>query len=377
MTYTASTLQELLDALDGISESSEITLTDDIEITSAVEISTDTVTINLDHHTITISADNAFKVVKGLLIFTSGLVSATCEFPVIVEGADAAIEFADLSVLGTSNIAKITKKGKLYNTGAQITSSGTTGAAIVVEGYTIAAENSRYAQLSGELFAPEQNAIEVCKRGQVLLAGGTVDAGENFVVYKSDSSATAVEVTGGTFCGTLPSDTVIPEGFAVGTMNASGYYSVSAEETAESDNSSEEISSDFDTDSEEDEATPLESSSEYDKPEEDAQSEVTEEPPIVTVEIPLTQKSVRDDQHDDSNPDESVKVVETVFKSDVLYKPTPIFASPCYKFPQGLIIGAYTILGEAILDSVSGDKFLPIQYKLPGNGRIAIGYILA
>lgn len=371
MTYTASTLQELLDALDGISEASEITLTDDIEINSAVEISTDTVTINLDHHTITISADNAFKVVKGLLIFTSGLVSATCEFPFVVEGADAAIEFANLSVLGTSNIAKITKKGKLYNTGAQITSSGTTGAAIVVEGYTIAAENSRYTQLDGELFAPEQNATEVCKRGQVLLAGGTIDAGENFVVYKSDSSATAVEATGGTFCGKLPSDTVIPEGFAIGTMNASGYYSVSAEETAESDNSSEEIRSDFDNDSEEAEATSLESSSEDDQP------EITEEPPIVTVEIPLTQKSVRDDQHDDSHPDESVNVVEAVFKSDVLYKPTPIFASPCYKFPQGLIIGAYTILGEAILDSVSGDKFLPIQYKLPGNGRIAIGYILA
>ena len=324
MTYTVSTLKELLDALNGASEVSEIALTHDISINELVEISTDVVSINLMDNTLYIHADSGFKVTKGLVNFENGVISATSNYPIAVEGSDASIGLSsNLSVVGTNSIAKVTKKGKLYNDGARIVSYGKDGAAIVVEGYTIASDNSQFIQNSGEISVSDQDAIAVLKRGQVLIAGGSIDANQGDVVSTLDSSVTLVAVTGGSFRGLLPEGS-IKDGIKI-TKEANEFYLVGEEPYS---SMSEDIST------------------------------ITE--PEIKVQHQPTSEIISE------------------FKpwSNALKKPTMVYASPSLKSPRGKILCSYTVYKEAIHDQSSGKDFLPIKYRIPGDGRMVTGYIL-
>ena len=324
MKYTVRTLQELLDALDGISEISEVDLARDISINEPVEISVDSVSINLMDNTLYIHCDSGFKVIRGTVELENGVISATSDYPLVVEGSDSVINLnSQLSIVGTNNIAKVTKKGKLHNCGAQIASYGKEGSAIVVEGYTIASDNSQFIQNSGAISVSDQDAIGVLKRGQVLIAGGMVDAHQYNIVSKLDSSATLVAVTEGSFRGLLPEDS-IQDGVNL-TRSTDGCYLVG-----------DKIYSSM-----------LSATQSHNEPEIEVNDQSTSEP------------------ISEFNP-----------WSSVFKKPTTVYASPSLKTPRGLLLGAYTVYKESVTDTATGKQFAPIKYRIPGDGRTVTGYIL-
>ena len=362
MNTTVSSLQELLDALNGATEPTQLVLTSDIDIDDSIEISTSIAEVNLDGHTITINAESGITLSSGLLQISNGTIIGTAADPFIVVGAGTQLSFCqDLVVSGAVNIAKIIKKGQLCILGADITSTGNIGSAFSVEGYTIASQNSSISVIDGTIICKDQAAISVAKRGQVLINSGTIDAGSNKIVDRLDDSSVAIEIQGGIFSGELPEGAVSPDA-QISPLDGSFYevtFAVDAEVDEPSD--TEDLHIDH---------------------------SVTYEPVDLIVEEPEETAEDLEDSTIDEAVDEPAEVIEEptepiretkdveakskfTAKSDVLYKPVDIFASPCFKFPQGKIIGAYTIIGDDIKDACTGATFRPIQYKLPGNAQAA------
>lgn len=408
--FTVATLQELLDTLDSFNGEAlagefryNVKVSDDITIDSPVNISTqDYVIIDLQQHTLTINADDGFKLISGDVTFCNGTIIGASNYPFVATGANSELSFgSDLTVIGTYNIAKAQKKARINLGGADITSNGTEGYAFYVEGYTIASKNTEFIGTFGTITAQNQTVIGVAKRGIVQILGCTLDALNGNAVELVDDSATVVNFEGGKYRGTIPNESVNDE-YSIEEA-ADGFYivhgSVVVIESSDSD-------IDSDTDSEEyapasSEIRPIMDDNEDNKntgtisfnaddfqyvgdpvridfhddgtfdvvPDEASIEETTEEPEVIPAPKTVVDKP------------EVVKIklvrssVPITPTSDVLYKPKTVYASPSFKFSLGQIIGAYTIYAEPVCDNVTKKMFYPIKYKLPGNGRIATAWI--
>ena len=62
--------------------------------------------------------------------------------------------------------------------------------------------------------------------------------------------------------------------------------------------------------------------------------------------------------------------------SYILKKSTQVFASPNKKFPIDDIVGPIRVLDGEYTDFANNLVFKRVQYRLPGNGRKAVGYVL-
>ena len=411
--FTVATLQELLDTLDSFNGEAlagefryNVKVSDDITIDSPVNISTqDYVIIDLQQHTLTINADDGFKLISGDVTFCNGTIIGASNYPFVVTGANSELFFgSDLTVIGTYNIAKAQKKARINLGGADITSNGTEGYAFYVEGYTIASKNTEFIGTIGTITAQNQTVIGVAKRGIVQIIVCTLDALNGNAVELVDDSATVVNFEGGKYRGTIP-DGSIKDEYSI-EEDSDGFYvvhgSIVVAESSDADTSSDV---DSDTDSEEyapapSEIRPIIDDSEYnenigtisfnaddfqyigdpfridfhddgtfDVVTETSIEETTEDPEVIPAPKTVVDKP------------EVVKIklvgssVPITPTSDVLYKPKTVYASPSFKFSLGQIIGAYTIYAEPVCDNVTKKMFYPIKYKLPGNGRIATAWI--
>ena len=414
--FTVATLQELLDTLDSFNGEDlagefryNVKVSDDITIDSSVNISTqDYVSIDLQQHTLTINADEGFKLISGDISFYNGTIIGASNYPFVATGANSELSFgSDLTVIGTYSIAKAQKKARINVSGADITSNGTDGYAFYVEGYTIAAKNTELVGTIGTITAQNQAVIGVAKRGIVQILSCTLDALNGNAVELVDDSATVVNFEGGKYRGTIPNGSVSDE-YSI-EEDADGFYIVHGSVVvAESSDSDVDVSSendsvvgsdvDSDTDSEEYAPAPSEIEPIVDDSED---NENTVSTPFnaddfqyvgdpVSIEIPddATFDVVPDETSIEEPVEESEvvpaqnivdasEVVETKYAgiSDVLYKPKTVYASPSFKFSLGQIIGAYMIYAEPVRDNVTKQMFYPIKYKLPGNGRIATAWI--
>lgn len=411
--FTVATLQELLDTLDSFNGEAlagefryNVKVSDDITIDSPVNISTqDYVIIDLQQHTLTINADEGFKLISGDVTFCNGTIIGASNYPFVVTGANSELSFGfDLTVIGTYNIAKAQKKARINLGGADITSNGTEWYAFYVEGYTVATKNTEFIGTIGTVTAQNQTVIGVAKRGIVQILGCTLDALNGNAVELVDDSATVVNFEGGKYRGTIPDGSINDE-YSI-EEDSDGFYvvhgSIVVDESSDADTSSEV---DSDTDSEE--YAPASSEirhsiddSEYNEsigtisfnaddfqyvgdpariefhddgtfdvvPDEPSIEETEEEP-----EVTPTPKVVdKPEVVEAKSVGASAPITPT---SDVLYKPKTVYASPSFKFSLGQIIGAYTIYAEPVCDNVTKQMFYPIKYKLPGNGKIATAWI--
>ena len=417
--FTVATLQELLDTLDSFNGEDlagefryNVKVSNDITIDSTVDISTQNyVIIDLQQHTLTINADEGFKLISGDVTFYNGTIIGASNYPFVATGANSELSFGfDLTVIGTYNIAKAQKKARINLSGADITSNGTEGHAFYVEGYTVATKNTEFIGTIGTVTAQNQTVIGVAKRGIVQILGCTLDALNGNAVELVDDSATVINFEGGKYRGTIPDGSINDE-YSI-EEDSDGFYVVHGSiVVAESSDSNvdafSEVDSDVDSDTDSEEYAPASSEirpiiddSEYSEnigtisfnaddfqyvgdplrmefhndntfdviPDEPSIEDPTEEPEVATapetVDKPeiITIKLV----------DTSVPITPT---SDVLYKPKTVYASPSFKFSLGQIIGAYTIYAEPVCDNVTKKMFYPIRYKLPGNGRIATAWI--
>ena len=218
--FTVATLQELLDTLDSFNGEAlagefryNVKVSDDITIDSPVNISTqDYVIIDLQQHTLTINADDGFKLISGDVTFCNGTIIGASNYPFVATGANSELSFgSDLTVIGTYNIAKAQKKARINLGGADITSNGTEGYAFYVEGYTIASKNTEFIGTFGTITAQNQTVIGVAKRGIVQILGCTLDALNGNAVELVDDSATVVNFEGGKYRGTIPNESVNDE----------------------------------------------------------------------------------------------------------------------------------------------------------------------
>ena len=391
MVYTVSTFQELLDAISAVTDESTITLSSDIELTSAVEINTtENIHFDLNENSITTSVDNVFTITSGTVDFSNGIINSIGDTIISIVGTANATLHSDLVVFANNgSVAKVGKKGQLTISGAEITCNAD-ATAIFVEGYTNSLTNSKLTMTSGYLNS-KNTAIEVTKKGIVEISGGSISANNDIAIVRGDSTATKVSITKGNIHGSFPEDAVDT---SISDMEDAGYgdYIIKEKSTdsviedtpveetpVETTDNSDTVETSVES------ADAEESDSESIQPIiEDTQVEPKVTPAIEPEVAPVPTQNTSDTESIAAPVDPPVaedtvepQNFDTDDTSTVFYDPTLVYVIPSFTRPMTTIIGAVNILGGTFIDPVTNDIYTKISFKLPGNGKKAIGYVIA
>lgn len=381
MNYTVGTLQELVEVLSQITEQSTINISDYIQITEPLEINNENVIyIDLNENTIYAEVGNAIRVYNGEVWFTNGIIDGHCSNLISIEGSASVVFYDALHISNSGSIADVTKKGQLFVNGAEIYCDNDSYA-ISVEGYTRATANSKFTMMSG-YFTSKGTSIEVTKRGIVDIQDGTINSQSGTVISKGDDTETKVYISGGLFNGSVPKRSVDTENYEI-MHTTDDYWTVSSKSAwADEDNSDiepddieeelpieeepesvvksfEEVSNDSDVDSDTD--TDSEETIQN-----DVQEEIPEEPENEEKNPPVVEEKVEQPIVEAQNS-----------TSIILKKATNIYLVPNHTKLLTSIIGAVTILGGEFTDPKTKEVYTKVLFKLPGNGKKAIGYVIA
>lgn len=400
MTYTVSTLQELLDTIASATDGDLISVSSNLEISEPITLSTtNSLTIDFGLNNVTLNA--GITIASGSFTFTKANFICYVSPSIIVDGVDSTLTMGSaVQAVGDGTVISVTKKATLIVDGANLGSdpNSGTGAVITVEGYTNAKANSHVIMNSGSISAyGDFHGIDVTKKGVVTVNGGGIYAFSK-AISKEDDTATVVTVIAGTFKGDLPEDSIVGD---TTEPDTDGVYVITAKteipEEAEEPIVSEESSSDEveetvtdpssdDADTEDDiEENSVESEDTVDDPiieevqEETPEVNDLEDQPIVE-EQKIEEPKVDEPNIEDrpivqlrSNPVKSA----TNITSYALKSNTTVYLTPSTKRPIGSVIGAVTLVGNEVTDPVTGTNFRKIVYVLRGNGKKAVGFISA
>lgn len=395
MTLTVSTLQELLESIASSNDGDSIVFSDNITVSESIGISTsNNLTINLDSYNLTI--ESPLTITSGNITFIGGDIICNASPSIILDGADTHVTFGEgLQAGGSGTIASVTKKSTLTIDGAVIGTNPdpSEGAVVSVEGYTNAKANSKLVLVDGSISAyGDYHGVNVAKKGIVEVQGGGIYSFSK-AISKEDDTATTVTVTGGSFKGTIPDDSVDTTKYTISVMDENGVYTISEfdfdSEVDSDDNSGADVvdsdvdivpeQSDSDTESEDVEG---EIASE---PVEDSADEPIEEPteePIEEVEPVVETKPEKPEPTSPTIFLSSAQDVSTSSTSEdatsvALTKVTRVYSIPNIKFPLTDVIGAVKVFDGGYTDPYTNVEFRRIEYTLPGNGRKAVGYVFA
>ena len=401
MNYAVGTLQELVEVLSQITEQSTINISNHIQLDTPLEINNENVIyIDLNENTIYAEVGNAIRVYNGEVWFTNGIIDGHCANLISIEGPASVVLYDALHVSNSGSIADVTKKGQLFVNGAEIYCDNDSYA-ISVEGYTRATANSKFTMMSG-YFISKGTSIEVTKRGIVDIQGGTIDSQSGTVISKGDDTDTKVEISGGLFDGTVPEGSIELSYYDI-LDTSDGYWTIAAKVSTESDtdssaeemNPQEEVQPESITESV---VEPIEIGSDdevqadsnvNDNEEISEPSENEEKNPTVTEETvePIeehTPEPVVEPIIETHEPEVIVEekveqpiVEEQTSTSTILKKATNVYLIPNHTKLLTSIIGAVTILGGEFTDPKTKEVYTKVSFKLPGNGKKAIGYIVA
>lgn len=402
MNYTVGTLQELVDVIPQITEQSTINITEYLEITEPIVINNDNVIyIDLNDNTLAVYADNAFVISGGEIWITNGIIDGDCSNLISIEGMATVVLYDNLSVSNTGTIANVGKKGQLYINGAEVHCTSE-NPAISVEGYTRATDNSKFIMMTGYLTSTG-TSIEVSKRGIANIQGGNIYSKSGVAISKADDTATKVEISGGLFNGTVPEGSIELSYYDI-LDTSDGYWTIIAKASTESDtdfsaedmNTQEEVQPESIT---EPVVEPIEIASDDDEVQADSNvnenEEISEEPENEEKNPQVTEETV--ESVEESTPEVVVEpIIETpepdviveekveqpiveehTSTSTILKKATNVYLVPNHTKLLTSIIGAVTILGGEFTDPKTKEVYTKVSFKLPGNGKKAIGYVIA
>lgn len=359
MNYPVSTLQELLDALSSVSENSTIIIQNDIEIEKPVTIESNYhVDIDLDGNILTTvfnSApnDTAFTISNSEVAIYHGSIISDSENIFTVTNSSILTLGQDLSITASGGVANAIRKGAIIQSGAEIICTAMNGCAIYVEGYTNSKVNSSYCLESGKLES-FVNAVEVMKKGCVAMSGGVIDGNQEAAIVKTDSTATIVEIIGGMYRGYVPEGSIDTNLYHT-ELDDNGFYHVLENEVDESEQEQTEASEQKATEVAQD-------------------TEVIDSTPAEIEEVEVTEVEGKQTEQTKEIKEQEITSVP---RSIALKRSTTVYSIPSFKKPAGNVIGSITILEGEFTDPVTSIAYKKIQYRVPGSGIKAIGYIVA
>ena len=386
MQISVSNLQELLEGIQNINEQTTINITEDFTIDSVVNINTDQVVyIDLGGNTLTANVDNAFTISGGVIWIANGSIKSTANLLITIDGSASVVLHENLTINGTGKIASVGKKGHLFFNGATAICTLTENPAISVEGYTRATANSTFTMRSGCLISENSTAIEVSKRGIVEILGGKIHA-DGIAIQKIDDTNTVVTISGATIVGSVPDGTYF-EPVDTDDMDIKDQTDTIQDDSSETSTSGTDI-----TDIESTEDPIVETTSQFPENDTDSIEDTFESPIDVEVQTDIAETITASEPEEPANDVEIMQTTEpeqivvkmfateqhiAPVKSAALKTSTIVYSIPNAKYPIGNIIGSIRIFNEEHIDPVTNTKFVRIEYKLPGIGRRAIGYIFA
>lgn len=397
MTLTVSTLQELLESIASSNDGDSIVFSDNITVSESIDISTsNNLTINLDSYNLTI--ESPLTITSGTIVFIGGDIICNASSSIILDGADTHVTFGEgLQAGGSGTIASVTKKSILTIDGAVIGTNPDSGegAVVSVEGYTNAKANSKLVLMNGSISAyGDYHGVNVAKKGIVEVQGGGIYSFSK-AISKEDDTATTVTVTGGSFKGTIPDDSVDTTKYTISVMDENGVYTVSefdfdSEVDSDDKSSADVVDSDIDIVPEQsDSDNDVNSDTGYEDSEEEVVSEPVEDSTDEPVEEPIEEVEpvveTKPEEPEQTSPKiflssaQDVSTNETLedYTSIALTKVTRVYSIPNIKFPLTDIIGAVKVFDGGYIDPYTNVEFRRIEYTLPGNGRKAVGYVFA
>ena len=378
MTFTVSTLQELLETIASSNEGDSIQLSADITISELTEFTTSNdLVINLSSNNITLDA--AIKVTSGNFVFTNGNFICNTSPAIILESTDAQVTLGEnIQAVGTGTVVSVTKKATLVIDGATIGTDPESGegAVVTVEGYTNANSNSKFVMMSGSISAyGDYHGVDVTKKGIAEVHGGGIYSFSK-AISKEDESVTVVTVNGGSFKGELPEGSVDTSLYTISAPDENGVYTVF--ETDSDSDSDTEVESDTEVDSEPVQDSDVITDTDIDvDSENDSDSEVDPKPTPNTDSDSETDSDSDVNQEPTQEPTPAPTLDDDNKTSVALTKATRVFAIPNIKYPIDDIIGAVTIFDGNYVDPNTNIIFKRVEYKLPGNGRKTVGYVFA
>jgi len=395
MILTVSTLQELLESIASSNDGDSIVFSDNITVSESIDISTNNnLTINLDSYNLTI--ESPLTITSGNITFIGGDIICNASPSIILDGADTHVTFGEgLQAGGSGTIASVTKKSTLTIDGAVIGTNPDSGegAVVSVEGYTNAKANSKLVLIDGSISAyGDYHGVNVAKKGIVEVQGGGIYSFSK-AISKEDDTATIVTVTGGSFKGTIPDDSVDTDTYEISEQDENGVYTVTEIESKSDDDSDVDIV-DSDTDVV---PEPIDTDSDITSDTEDAEEELASEPVEDSTDESVeesTEESIEEvEPVVETKPEKPEQTSPTIFLSSAqdaltsetledstsiaLTKVTRVYSIPNIKFPLTDIIGAVKVFDGGYIDPYTNVEFRRIEYTLPGNGRKAVGYVFA
>ena len=433
MEYIVNNMQALIDAL-AQSDCTKIKFSDNISADSPLNISKD-VEIDLSGYALQIDTLEGLTISGGQSTIKNGRIISNEDDPIAVAGLMTALTLGPALTITTQECALYVKqRGKVVIDGAEIKSNGD-DAAVFIEGYGVAKNNSYLEMRSGTISSYNQTAVSVAKRGKFTLIDGRVECKiDDFNVSKSASvygtgGGTIIEILGGEIYspgvaalggaenatilitgGRLSTDsehepviklsgtgiTYVQSGGVVASHATSGIH-IHMIEDAKIDIKIHggEISvpvSKLCIDSNVDLADSividggkfhggLDTS--YISP--DCKYIIDEDGYLVII-VPddepddnESNDTPEEESGTDNEPDTELEPepeIKEVAYGGVIARPTYVYGTPCKSFLVTQIVGAVKVVSEGHKDSL-GNTYSCIKYKLPGNGKQCIGYVLS
>lgn len=431
MEYVVDSQQSIVEALEH-DDVTMLTLANDIELQEKLNVSK-SVTFNLNSNTLHVYATEGITVTEGSTQFTGGTISGHADDPLVVSGVKAVGQLGpECELVSEKCAAHVKNRGTLIVDGDIM--SGGNQAAVFVEGYGMAKENSTCVLQNGRIISSNQIAVSIAKRGIFEMRGGYVESqvtppnpDNTSTIYAKGTNSTVHIFDGQVYSKYTPAITImdgaslhmnggsvksdIHHGCVVdvfdaasinmsgGTIRGSECDVIHVHSAEDSDVCSINI-----TDGEV--ITYATQTCIKEKPtgqnivisggkfhgkfnsdyipegyhtvvDKDGYTYViSDSTPDVNPDDPDEPDvdPTPDEPDDDPTPQPEPEPIIT--ESAVLVRATPVYGLPNRKFLIDHIIGSITILDRDSVDSVTGDTYLHVKYILSGSGKRATGYML-
>lgn len=193
MTYFASKQSDIAQNLL-LTDVDCIELTSDISIEDPLELSKN-VKIDLNGYTLTIPIHDGVSIVSGDVLIENGTIVTSSSDPISVLNYETILTLGDNLKINSSQCAiHIKRRGKVIVDGADMMSTGDY-AAIFVEGFGSAKDNSKLVVKSGNIVSKDHVAVSATKGGSIEVIGGYIETQCN--PENRDNAHSAIHVSGG------------------------------------------------------------------------------------------------------------------------------------------------------------------------------------
>ena len=173
MTYYASKTSDISQNLL-LEDVEVICLTSDVSIEDPIEISKD-VTLDLGGYVLSILIHDGVSITSGTVLFKNGTIVTAVSDPISVSNYETVLTLGEnLKVNSSQCSLHIKRRGKLVVDGSDVMSTGEY-AAIFVEGFGSAKDNSTLDVISGNIVSKEHVAVSATKGGTVRVSGGFIE----------------------------------------------------------------------------------------------------------------------------------------------------------------------------------------------------------